>query len=180
MLTLCSTKMTSEHLLSANFNNPRICFCAAKREKISPAKLTAFTVYQNSCFNINTWIHWLFLFTRFMFYVFEYCSICIVKFYVIAKYFTLWATTLHSFRINHNSNNSITSLFYFPSFLFFTLLLCVGGSKIQGVREQVKRKRRRTERGRYSQRNYGEVKSWHAVRTQTSESWFIILSYLCE
>ena len=26
------------------FNNPRICFCAAKREKIYPAKITAFTV----------------------------------------------------------------------------------------------------------------------------------------
>ena len=35
-----STKMTSEHLhAQREFNNPRICFCAAKRKKINPAKL---------------------------------------------------------------------------------------------------------------------------------------------
>ena len=28
------------------FNNPRICFWAAKREKINPAKISAFTVSQ--------------------------------------------------------------------------------------------------------------------------------------
>ena len=47
----------------------------------------------------------------------NYCSICIVNFYVIAKYFSLWATTLQSFTINHNNNNNnnnnnkITTLF---------------------------------------------------------------------
>ena len=30
------------------FNNPRICFCAAKREKLIPPKLTAFTVGYSS------------------------------------------------------------------------------------------------------------------------------------
>ena len=53
MLTLCSTKMTSEHLLSANLTNPRIYFLGCQTRKFSHAKITAFTVLTNT-FNRNT------------------------------------------------------------------------------------------------------------------------------
>ena len=35
VLTFCSTKMTSEHLLSATLTTPE-CFCAAKRKQLIP------------------------------------------------------------------------------------------------------------------------------------------------
>ena len=43
MLTLCSTKMTSEHLLSANLTTREYVF-VLPNAKIYPAKITAFTV----------------------------------------------------------------------------------------------------------------------------------------
>ena len=43
MLTLCSIKMTSEHLLSANLTTPNM-FLFCQTRKINLAKSTAFTV----------------------------------------------------------------------------------------------------------------------------------------
>ena len=50
-------------------------------------------------------MHCLFLLTRLIFHVFELLFQYVLSIlYVIAKYFSLRATTLQSFTINHNNN----------------------------------------------------------------------------
>ena len=52
ILTVCSTKMTSEHLLSANLTTHEYVF-VLPNAKINPAKLTAFTVFAVKHTNIS-------------------------------------------------------------------------------------------------------------------------------
>ena len=52
-------------------------------------------------------MHCLFLLTKLIFHVFELLFQYVLSIlYVIAKYFSLRATTLQSFTINHNNNNN--------------------------------------------------------------------------
>ena len=85
-------------------------------------------------------MHCLFLLTKLIFHVFELLFQYVLSIlYVIAKYFSLRATTLQSFTINHNNNNNNLYVLFvkisyqarvylqisYPAILFTMLMGCL-------------------------------------------------------
>ena len=66
MLTLCSTKMTSEHLLIANLTTREYVFVPRQTRKINPAKLTAFTVFCHFLLHLSFFFFYFFIMNLFI------------------------------------------------------------------------------------------------------------------